>query len=90
MKTMTPDGLIGSLYELYDVKNKIVSTWLVVNAWKGDGRGRRGRRGMWRVTLAPLDDPHIHPIFQALWNDVGKHLELRNTNTNWTMSRHLA
>lgn len=87
---MTPDGLIGSLYELYDVKNKIVSTWLVVNAWKGDGRGRRGRRGMWRVTLAPLDDPHNHSMFQALWNDVGKYLELRNTNTNWTMSRHLA
>lgn len=76
------------MYELYSYndRNRIITTWIVVAAWKGDGRGKRGRKGMWRVTLAPLDSPHA--MFQVLWNDRGKFLEVALCG-KWTLNRQV-
>lgn len=66
----TPEGLVGTVFELNGYGRGSLpysaSLWIVVAAWKGDGRGRRGRKWMWRVTLAPLEGAGNHPIFQAL------------------------
>ncbi len=89
----TPEGLIGSMFELNGYGRGslpiVNSLWIVVAAWKGDGRGRRGRKGMWRVTLAPISDANNHPMFQALWNDRGRFLEAHDDNNNWLMSRQV-
>lgn len=48
MKYPAPDGLIGSLYQFHGYgKGSLLiqnSLWIVVAAWKGDGRGRPGAR----------------------------------------------
>lgn len=86
----TPEGLVGAMFELNGYGLSITgSLWIVVAAWKGDGRGRRGRKGIWRVTLAPISGANNHPMFQALWNDVGKFLEVHDYNNNWLMSRQV-
>ncbi len=89
MKTPTPEGLIGSMYELHGTRFGASGVWIVVAAWNGDGRGRRGRKGVWRVTLAPLIDAGNKPMFNALWNDVGKHLEGWDDGGNWMLTRQL-
>lgn len=90
MRYPAPEGLIGSLYEFHGHwPIMAMSTWVVVGAWKGDGRGKRGRKGMWRVTLAPINGSDNLPMFQALWNDVGKHLESWDSNGNWMLTRQI-
>lgn len=89
MKTPAPFGLIGSMYELHGMFPKPASTWIVVAAWKGDGRGRRGRKGIWRVTFAPIEGAGNHSMFQALWNDIGKHIEAWDVNGNWMLTKQI-
>jgi hypothetical protein len=67
VKPLAPDGLIGSMYELHSKFPTPTSTWIVVAAWKGDGRGKRGRKDIWRVALAPIENAGNRPMFQALW-----------------------
>jgi hypothetical protein len=98
MKTSQPEGLIGSMFEIHDkfdgrlrqgFHRTMSSTWIVVEVWKGDGRGRRGRKGMWRVTLAPIEGAGNRPMFNALWNDVGKFLEAWDENGNRMMTKQV-